>query len=104
MKKITLFCNAGMSTSMLVKKMIAAAEKQGLEVSINAYPINSLASESEGSDIVLLGPQVSYEQKRVAKHLEPLNIPLGVIPMVDYGMMNGEKVLAYALSLEKERD
>lgn len=99
MKKIRLFCNAGMSTSMLVKKMQEAAKKQGVEVEIIAYPLSELESKSEGSDVVLLGPQVGYEEQRVKTILEPKKIPVGVIPMVDYGMMNGEKVLSFALSL-----
>ena len=32
MKKIMLCCSAGMSTSLLVKKMIAEAEQRGLPV------------------------------------------------------------------------
>ena len=38
MLKIKLFCAAGMSTSMLVKKMQESANKKGLEVEIAAYP------------------------------------------------------------------
>ena len=38
MLKIKLFCAAGMSTSMLVKKMLEAADKKGLDVQIAAYP------------------------------------------------------------------
>lgn len=37
MKKIMLCCSAGMSTSLLMKKMIAEAEQRGLPVEINAY-------------------------------------------------------------------
>ena len=37
MKKILLCCSAGMSTSLLVTKMEAAAKEQGVECRINAY-------------------------------------------------------------------
>lgn len=36
MKTILLVCNAGMSTSMLVKKMQDAAKTMGVEVEISA--------------------------------------------------------------------
>ena len=36
MKKIMLCCSAGMSTSLLVKKMVEEAQKRGLEVDIKA--------------------------------------------------------------------
>ena len=39
MKKIVLLCSAGMSTSMLVKKMQAAAEAENYACEIAAYPM-----------------------------------------------------------------
>lgn len=36
MKKILLLCSAGMSTSMVVKKMEAAAAAENIEVKIDA--------------------------------------------------------------------
>ncbi|VLI69739.1 PTS system transporter subunit IIB [Streptococcus pneumoniae] len=36
MKQILLVCNAGMSTSMLVKKMQQSATERGIEISIQA--------------------------------------------------------------------
>lgn len=44
MKKIMLCCAAGMSTSMLVQKMRAEAEKRALAVEINAYPVAEIES------------------------------------------------------------
>ncbi len=37
MKKIMLCCSAGMSTSLLVKKMLVEAEKRGLAAEIKAF-------------------------------------------------------------------
>ena len=39
-KKITLFCSAGMSTSLLVNKMKAEAEKRGVDYEIAAFSLN----------------------------------------------------------------
>lgn len=99
MKQIRLFCNAGMSTSMLVKKMQESAAQQGIEVEIIAYPLSDLSAHMDEADIILLGPQIGYEEQRVRSLCEPKGIPMGVIPMMDYGMMNGAKVLEYALGL-----
>lgn len=54
MRKIVLFCNAGLSTSMLVKKMEEEASLIGYEVSIQAYPVVEAQSASKDADIVLL--------------------------------------------------
>lgn len=99
MFKIRLFCNQGMSTSLLVNKMKEAAKKQGLEVDIAAYPASEMADKIQGIDCALLGPQVGYLKTKSAEICKKAGVPLDVIPMVDYGMCNGEKVLSFALKL-----
>lgn len=94
--KIILACAAGMSTSMLVERMKESADQKGMELEIDAVPVSSLSAHTEGTDIIMLGPQVSYMEDKVAADYPA--IPVRVIEMLDYGMMNGEKVLADALS------
>ncbi len=96
---IRLFCNQGMSTSLLVNKMKGAAMKQGIEVDIAAFPANELEDRLDGIDCALLGPQVGYLKGKLSEICKAENVPMDVIPMVDYGMCNGEKVLAFARKL-----
>jgi len=96
---IKLFCQAGMSTSLLVHKMKEAAKEMGIECTIVARPVNSLEKEIPGADIVLLGPQVIYLQADAKKYAAPLGIPVVIIPMIDYGMVNGKGVLQHALGI-----
>ena len=98
MKNILLVCNAGMSTSMLVQKMQAAAKEQGIEVAIQAKSVTDAANEIDKVDVLLLGPQVGY-QKGKMETLAAGRIPVEVIDMRDYGTMNGKAVLATALKL-----
>ncbi|MDU5334703.1 PTS sugar transporter subunit IIB [Enterococcus sp.] len=100
-KTIMLVCNAGMSTSMLVTKMQKAAETQGLDVEIFATAAADATNKLEQKEIntVLLGPQVRFMQKQFEEKLAPLGIPVDVIDMTDYGMMNGEKVLGQAVAM-----
>lgn len=98
---IRLFCNAGMSTSILVKKMVECAQKQGVDADIKAFPVAEIGECLSGTDIALLGPQVGYLLSKVKPTFEKAGIPVDVIPMVDYGMCNGEAVLSFALSLNK---
>lgn len=96
MKNILLVCSAGMSTSMLVKKMEAAAADQGIEAHI--WAVGDAASDAElpKADIVLLGPQVRYLKKKMEAKVAG-RIPVEVIEMKDYGSMNGKGVLESAL-------
>lgn len=102
MKNIILCCNAGMSTSMLVKKMKEAAKEKGVEVEINAIPIDDLKSHLTNTGVVLLGPQVKYMLDKAKEIIGEQNIATDTINTMDYGMMKGEKVLNSALALMNE--
>lgn len=97
--KIRLFCAAGMSTSVLVNKMVEAAKKRGLTVDIEAFPEGQMGKNLDGVDVALLGPQVGYTLPKAKQVCGAVGVPVDVIPMIDYGMMNGEKVLDFALKL-----
>lgn len=101
MKRITLICAAGMSTSLLVTKMNTAAEKQGIEVNITAIGEAELKNYWDKTDVILLGPQVRYLLNKVKAEGEKRGIPVELINSIDYGLMNGEKVLNQALNLLK---
>ena len=98
MKKILLACNTGMSTSMLVRKMRAAAEELGIEADINAVSLTEANDLIADVDVVLLGPQVKFQKAAVEK-VAAGRAPVGVIDMRDYGTMNGKKVLQTALDM-----
>lgn len=95
-----LACAAGMSTSLLVTKMKEAAKARGLDAKIYAVSVSEVPTqlEKETLDIILLGPQVRYTEKQVAQQIGDRDVKLAVIEMRDYGMMNGEAVLAAALA------
>lgn len=102
MKRITLVCGAGMSTSLLVVKMNEAAAKLGVQVNIIAVAEAELKHHIDETDVLLLGPQVRFLLKKYKSAYEPKGIAVDVINSIDYGMMNGENVLKHALSLLKE--
>ncbi|AVK47833.1 PTS sugar transporter subunit IIB [Clostridium sp. MF28] len=100
MKKILLVCNAGMSTSMLVQKMIRVAKEKGIEVTIEAIPSTDLSKCWQSADVILLGPQIGFMKDSVKEIVEN-KISVEVISMVDYGRMNADKVLTFAIDLMK---
>ena len=104
MIKIRLFCSAGMSTSLMVNKMKAAAQEQGIEADIVAFPESTMDVNSNGADVVLLGPQVRFMLQKAEKLLAPKGIPVAVIDMKDYGLMNGANVLAKAIEMKNNNN
>jgi PTS system cellobiose-specific IIB component len=99
MKRITLVCGAGMSTSLLVVKMNDAAKKLGVEAKIIAVAEAELKHHINDTDVLLLGPQVRFLLNKYKTAYEPKGIKVDVINSMDYGLMNGEKVLNHALTL-----
>lgn len=101
MKNIFLFCDAGMSTSLLVSKMRGVAKAKNVNVQIQALPFAKSFEiiESGKVDCILLGPQVKFLLKDIEGKCQEKNIPLDVVNSADYGTMNGEKVLKQAIKM-----
>lgn len=97
MINIRLFCAAGFSTSMLVKKMEVVAKEEGLEVNIQAFSQGKLADHTCGADVALLGPQVAYTLPKSKEICKQECVPVEVIPMQAYGSLDGKAVLDFAL-------
>lgn len=102
-KTIMLACAAGMSTSLLVKRMQDAAAQDGVDAKIFATPASGIEDEmaAEHPDVLMLGPQVRYMESDLKQKLD---IPVDVINMQDYGLMRGENVLKSALKLIDGKD
>lgn len=82
---------------MLVKRMQDAASEKGVEAEIWAVGDSESVEEVKKADIVLLGPQVRYLEKKMNERVNHEK-PVQVIDMAAYGTMNGAKVLDQALS------
>lgn len=93
MRNIILLCNMGMSTSLMVNKMKAAAAETGYDCEISAHALQQADEVITKADILLVGPQLSFELERLRgvypdKRIEAIN-------MADYGRMDGKKVLLH---------
>jgi len=98
MKKVYLFCSAGMSTSMLASNMQDVANQHNLPIKVAAFPHNKLEEiiSEDRPDCILL-----YMYEETVEQFGSQGIPIAVIDQGDYGMMNGEKVLKSAIRLIK---
>ncbi|AQS03326.1 PTS sugar transporter subunit IIB [Clostridium beijerinckii] len=99
MRYITLVCAAGMSTSILMARMQESAKKQEIEAKIVAMSESKFEEYEEPTEVLLLGPQIEYMADEMKEQYEPKGIKVAVIDMMDYGTLNGEKVLKDALAL-----
>ncbi|MCD7808874.1 MAG: PTS sugar transporter subunit IIB [Erysipelotrichaceae bacterium] len=100
MVKVMLVCAEGMSVTLLMDIMQREADSQNIDCCIYVVnPQDVRAGYIEYNvDVILLGPQVAYMQKQLEKDVDH-KIPVGVINVKDYGLMDGKHVLAEALKL-----
>lgn len=99
MKRILLICAAGMSTSMLMKKMSEYAIQVGEEATIEAHGVDVLKDIINEYDAVLVAPQIRFKLAEVQGIAEAAGKKAAAIEPMAYGSMNGEKVFKQALSL-----
>ena len=64
---IVMLCNLGMSTGMMVKKLEQEAAKRNLEATVHAYPTVELDEHLDGTDAILLGPQIRFALDDIKK-------------------------------------
>ena len=96
---IRLFCAAGMSTSLLERRMREAAKVRGIDIDVEAHPATELDQYLDGADVALIGPQVKFMLQQIEAKCSEKHVPVAVIPMREYGTVNGEKVLDLALEV-----
>ncbi|AZZ61397.1 hypothetical protein DSM07_08935 [Oenococcus sp. UCMA 16435] len=101
-KNVLLVDAAGMSISLLAKKMDDYAEMNGLPYSVEGAADSVGLDKASISDpkVILLAPQVRY---LVSKYQKAYNnkIPVGLIDMTSYGIMDAGKVLKQVEALDK---
>lgn len=98
---IMLVCAAGMSTTLLVKKMKEEAEKR--ETAVDIFSVSAAEAEEQLQDnkidVMLLGPQVRFMKSQLEEQAAEKGIALDIIASEDYRDINGAKILDTALEL-----
>ena len=99
MRTITLICAGGFSSSMLLSEMKKSADKKGLDIKFNAISESKFEQYKDETDNLLLAPQIRYLEEQILSKYNMDKIKIMIIDSIDYGLMNGEKVLTDALNL-----
>jgi len=98
--RIILACAAGMSTSMLAKNMLHAADERGVSVTVEAMSTSALDDgQWRSADVVLIGPQMRHQLATLVARGASYDVPVEAIPPRDYATANGANVLEFAISL-----
>ncbi|MGB4984178.1 MAG: PTS sugar transporter subunit IIB [Erysipelotrichaceae bacterium] len=104
MKRFYLFCDNGMSTSLLASRMQKVADDHQLQIEVKAFSekqMDVIISEFN-PEVILLGPQVKHLLDKVNGKFGDKHV-VSVIDSTDYGNVDGERVLKKTIMLYKER-
>src|SRR5216683_1360983 len=100
MVRVIIVCSWGMSTSLLVDSLIAAAEAAHIELQVEALSAGEYAARVEECEVVLIAPQIRHLRKSIEKLATSLGKPVALIEPFYYATMNGKAVLEQALHLQ----
>ena len=99
MIRVLIVCSWGMSTSLLVDSMLAVAQEQKYELSVEALSAGEYAARVDECDVVLIAPQIRHLRKSIEKLAMSVGKPVALIEPFHYATMNGEAVLDQVLRL-----
>ncbi len=99
MIRVLIVCSWGMSTSLLVDSMLAAAAERKYEVTIEALSAGEYAAKVDECDVVLIAPQIRHLRKSIEKLATAEGKPVALIEPFHYATMNGQAVLDQVLHL-----
>ncbi|MFC6295287.1 PTS sugar transporter subunit IIB [Lactiplantibacillus daoliensis] len=100
MKNILLICGSGASSGFMAAAIRKAAKKAGIEVSVKASSESQLDDRIDTTDILLIGPHLSYMVDDLKKEVGDRSIKIAVIPQAIYGSLNGPKALELIQQME----
>lgn len=96
---VIVFCNAGMSSGLIVNKMLKVADEGDTVVAYQSTKINEMAPTA---DVVFLSPALRFQVDKVKEICDPLGIPVAPIDMKAYGLGDGASVYKEAKRLYEE--
>lgn len=99
MIRVLIVCSWGMSTSLLVDSMLAAAQECQHELIVEALSAGEYLEKVEACDVVLIAPQIRHLRKSIEKLASSVGKPVAMIEPFHYATMNGRAVLEQVLRL-----
>ena len=100
--RVLLICSAGMSTSLLVRRMKEDAKSRKIEAFVWSCGSSEYRAEIEKSDVILIGPQMRFLHTKIQEEAKPR--PVRVIDMMTYGRMDGSSAIEMAIQALKEKE
>lgn len=93
MRKILIVCGAGASSTFLAHRMRAGARTRGLDASVRAETLASLADSLAGADVVLVGPHLADRYDGIRHQAALVGTSVALLPEDAFGASGAEAAL-----------
>lgn len=100
--KAIILCSWGATSSSLAKAVNDEAKKRSLDITVDAGGTGEFRKKAENYSVALLEPQVRHLKKEVEEAASKYNIPVEIVNMQAFALMNGGKVLDQIVDLAKK--
>ncbi|WP_207719423.1 PTS sugar transporter subunit IIB [Clostridium sp. cel8] len=97
-----ILCSWGATSSSLAKAVNEAAKDRNLDIHVDAGGTGEFKKKAENYSVALLEPQVRHLKKEVEQCASKYNIPVEIVNMQAFALMNGGKVLDQIIDLAKK--
>ena len=100
--KAIILCSWGATSSSLAKSVMDEAKKRNLDITVDAGGTSEFKKKAADYTVALLEPQVRHLKKEIEEAASKFGIPVELVDMKAFGMMDGSKVLDQILELAKK--
>lgn len=97
--KILFICGNGVSSGMIAQKTRKAGVAKGYEVDSNAYSYAQLSDVIDSFDVVLVAPQMKFNEEKIKSICENHNKKYAIVDNFVFSTLDGDKCFDLALSL-----
>lgn len=95
---ILLVCGGGASSSFLAQNMIRCAQKEGLDIIIDAIGETEIEDYIDDRDLILIGPHLKYLEEELSEVIHAYHVPYLFIEEEYYAKLDGEHTLKDAIA------
>lgn len=100
--KVLFVCSQGMSSTIAVNALKKEAEKNGIDIVVNAVSTQEFEEEVKGGyDVAMVAPQVRHRFDYLKEYAEAANVPCALIQPQAYSPLGGAKLLKQVQDLLK---
>lgn len=100
--KAIILCSWGATSSSLAKAVNTEAKKRDLDIEVDAGGTGEFKKKAERYSVALLEPQVRHLRKEVEQAASKYDIPVEVVNMQAFALLDGAKVLDQIIDIAKK--